>query len=204
MKGVMLVGAAVVLLLSGCGKVGEARDAVKKVSSAMEATRGMVQGAAGDATRTSVPLTEASVRRYYSAVVKLRQKYPGIEFESAMVAAIQAGSQGKDLKKIVPAETDLSFDDYSGLSGSILSVMAAGSLASGSAAIVPQMESSIKQMEAMDTSKMTPEQKAQLQQQIAAQKKALEQARAQAASPENRARQVQFEMVSRIRKEMGL
>lgn len=205
MKSMLYVILAGILALSGCGKIREAGNAVKAVSSTVEAAKGMAKSAAGEATKSQqVQLTEASVRRYYTAVVKLRQKYPGIEFESAMVAAMQVGAQGKDLKKIVPAETDLSFDDYSTFSGAVLTVMAAGAMSTSTATIVPQMESSIKQMEAADTSKMTAEQKAQVQQQIAAQKTALEKYKADAANPESQARKAQFEMVTKVRKEMGL
>jgi len=205
MKSFVLVAFALAFVLTGCGKIREARNAVKTVSTTVEAAKGMAKSAAGDITKgQQAQLTEASVRRYYTAVVKLKQKYPGIEFESAMAATIQAGSQGKDLKKLVPADTGLSFDEYSELSGSILVVMASGSMAATSSAIVPQMEGSIKQLEAMDTSKMTAEQKAQFQQQIEAQKKALEEAKAQAARPEAQALKAQYDMVTRVRKEAGL
>jgi hypothetical protein len=203
MKGSVLALIACALVLSGCGKVAEARNALKTMSTTVDAAKDMAKSAAGGATNKQIDLTEASVRRYYGAVVKLRQKYPAIEFENAIVATMQAGSQGKDLKKIVPADGGLGFDEYSSTSGAILAVMATGAAAATSYAMVPQLESSIKQMEATDTSKMTVEQKTALQQQIATQKLALEQARAQ-ATPEAAARKAQFEMVARVRKEMGL
>jgi hypothetical protein len=167
--------------LAGCGKLKEANDAFKKVSTAVDTAKAMSKSAEG-AEKTE--LTEASVRKFYEAVSKLKKKYPDIEFESSPTAAIQAITAGKSIEKIVPADGGISFDEYNGTSLAILSAMIAGTGAENAAAAIPQLEKSVKDMEAADTSGFTAEQKKDYEKSVADTKKSIEDLKAQAESPE--------------------
>ena len=199
---------AAVTVLSGCGKLQEASQAVKSVSKTVEAARDMAKSAesmekAGDLDQ-STPLTEREVRLYYGEIARLKQDYPEIEFQSPVTAALQATMAGKDLEKIITRETDLDFDQYTRISTRLLLVMTGGAAAGMSDEIVAAMEQGVTEMEAYDTSEMNDEQRQTFQTQLAEQKQALEEARAAAADPEVQGRKEEFEMVMRIREEFGL
>ena len=109
----------------------------------------------------------------------------------------------RDLQKIIEQETDMSYDEYNGLSTSILAALTEGATTSMQAEIVSAMETGLQQAESIDTSQMTAEQKTQLEQQILEQRKALEEAKNQLASPELQAKKERLDMVTRVREQMG-
>ena len=94
MKSLYLVGIAALVILAGCGKVGEVRNAVKAMSTAASAME-MAKVAGGEAIGSKVELTETSVRRYYGGIVKLREKHPGIEYDNAVRGSHAGGGGGQ-------------------------------------------------------------------------------------------------------------
>jgi hypothetical protein len=195
------------LALAGCGKIREASEAVKSVSETMEAVKDVTAVAESAAKSVDagepVDLTEAAVRKYYTEIGKLGDRYPDIEFQSPVSAAMQASLAKKDLKKIIEGETRLGFDEYNALSISIVTAMAQGAAAGMTDEMINAMEEGIKQAESMDTSQMTAEQKTQIEQSLKEQRAALEKAKTESGSAEQREARADWEMIMRIREETG-
>ncbi len=207
MQKLLMTLLVLVIVLSGCGKVKEAREAVESVSRTMEAAKDVAKSAESVSKSISagkaVELTEAALRRYYGAVAKLREKYPEIEFENPILAAVQAGSSGKDLEKLVKSETNISFDEYNGTFAAIMSIMVQSAAVAAPEMIVEQMSSVVQELEKTDTSQMDAEQKKTFDQQLETQKKAIEEAKAKIATEEFQEMKRQVEMIRRVREEMG-
>lgn len=201
----VLVGSS--LVLAGCGKIKEASEAVKSVSQTMEAVKDVAavaeSAAKGVESGKTVDLTEALVRKYYTEIGKLQDSYPDIEFQSPVSAAMQASLVKKDLRKIIEGETKLGYDEYNALSMSIVTAMAQGATAGMADEMIGAMEEGIKQVEAIDTSQMTAEQKEQMEQSLKEQRAAIEEAKTESGSTEQREARAAWEMIMRVREETG-
>lgn len=198
----------ILLQLVGCGKIQEARDTVKAVSQTVEAAKDMAKTAESVSKSQTgemkdIELSEAEVRRYYTELMKLEASYPEIEFQSPITAAAQSVAVGKNLEKIVEQETDLSFDEYNALSTQIVVALAQSAAAGMGTEMISSMEDAVAQMEEYDTSSMSDEQKAEFDAQLQEQKAALAEAKVQADSPEMKVQKDQFEMILRVRRELG-
>lgn len=68
-------------------------------------------------------LNREDVFVYFNELKKASQKYPDIDFYSATTAAIQAGTQGLNLKDIIERETELTFKKYQTTGIQILNAM---------------------------------------------------------------------------------
>ncbi len=200
-----MLGVAVVVLLgvSGCGRVKEATELAKSVAGMAEAGR-QVAETADAAEESSIDwenydLKESDVRRFYQAVAVLEDKYPDIGFELAMTAALGAMSEGLNLENVVEEETELSFEEYGGLSTALMVVQSEAAGLRLTEEMVASMEDGLSQFDDTDPSELTEEQRAALDQQ----RQALEEAKAEMESPEFQARKQKVEMVTAIRREAG-
>lgn len=200
-----LLGLAVVVLLgvSGCGRVKEATQLAKSVAGMAEAGRQVAE--TSDVAEESstdwenYDLEESDVRRFYQAVRVLEDKYPDIGFEVAMTAALGAMSEGINLENVVEEETELSFEEYGGLSTALMVVQSEAAGLRFTEEMVASMEDGLSQFDDTDPSALTEEQRAALDQQ----RQALAEAKAEIESPEFQARKQKVEMVTAIRREMG-
>ncbi len=116
-----------------------------------------------------------------------------------MTAALGAISQGVDLEEVVEKDSDLSFDEYSGLSTALIMVQSDAAGVALTEEMVSSMEEGLSQFDDADVSELTGEQQAAIDQQ----RQAFEEAKAEMEAPEFQARKQKVEMVMAIRKEMG-
>jgi hypothetical protein len=202
--GLFLLGVIVVFVVMGCGRVKEAAEFAKNVSDMAEAGRQAAETAeAVEESSTdweNYDITEEDARRFYSAVGALHEKYPEVDFEVAMTAALGAMSEGIDLEEVVEKETELTFEEYSGLSTALMVVHSEAAGLQFTEEIVASMEDGLAQFEDVDESELTEEQGAALEEQ----RQALAEAKAEMESPEFQARKEKLEMVTAVRDEMGL
>ncbi len=196
-------------VLGGCGRIREAREAVKGVSAGVQAAKQMAESAEGLASSGGAEplaladLSEKQVRRYYSELAGLRERYPEVEFQVPMTAAMTAGASGKNLEKIIEGETSLSYGEYNQISLTLMTALAETAAAGMNREMTAALESAVTEMEALDTSEMSEEQKKEVEAQIAEQKKALAAAKKTAESPEVQDKAEKLEMILRIRRETG-
>jgi len=191
------------ITVTGCGRVKEAAQLARSVADMAETGKKAAEASAR-AEGSSLDwenhdLKESDVRRFYEAVGVLEKQHPDIDFEVAMTAALGAISQGVDLEEVVEKETDLSFDEYSGLSTALIMVQSDAAGVALTEEMVLSIEEGLSQFDDADVSELTEEQQAAIDQQ----RQALEEAKAEMEAPEFQARKQKVEMVMAIRKEMG-
>jgi len=185
----------VVAVLSGCGR---ARQAAQIARSAMELAESS-DGESSSVDWENYDLTEADVRRFYEGIRDLKDAHPDIDFEVAMTATMEAMGAGLNLENLVERETDMSFEEYGGLSTALLVVQTEAAGVAMTREMVSAMEENLVQFEDVDESELSDEQKAALEEQ----RQALAEAKAELDSPEFKERAEKIEMVNRIREEMG-
>ncbi len=202
MKRNMILTLAALILLSGCGKVKEAKAAVKSMAETLETVKESIPSEAESPSGKEVNLTEDSVKKYYRAAASLKSRYSDIEFESPAVAAVQMLASGKDLKAEL-AKEGIDFEEFSGTANAILKVMMEGAADAMAEQLIPQVEGAIKALEATDTSGYAAEQIEALKKSIEEQKQKLEEARIKLSSAEYKERKRQIEMINAVRSEAG-
>lgn len=185
----------VVAVLSGCGR---ARQAAQIARSAMELAESS-DGESSSVDWENYDLTEADVRRFYEGVRDLNDAHPDIDFEVAMTATMEAMGAGINLENLVERETDMSFEEYGGLSTALLVVQTEAAGVAMTREMVSAMEANLAEFDEIDESELSDEQKAALEEQ----RQALTEAKAELDSPEFKERADKIEMVNRIREEMG-
>jgi hypothetical protein len=195
-------------VIGGCGKIKEATETVKSVSKTLDAAKDIAKtaesaGKSIDSDAVPVELTEKNVRRYYSELSGLQEKYPDIEFLSPMTASVQAGMSDRDLEKIIEKESSLSFDEYTALSTALLKAMMESMAAGMSDEMLKAMEEGVAQMEEFDTSEMSEEQQQEFDAQLEEQRAALKKVQDQTASAEVQKRREELAMINSIREEYG-
>lgn len=197
----LLIGFAT--MITGCGRAREAVQVARSVAELAETGTQMAKDAA-DPDSSSVDwenydVSEADVRRFYEGVRALKEKHPDIEFEAAMVATMEAVGAGLNIEELVEAETDMTFEEYGGLSTALLMVQSEAAGVEMGRQMVAAMEEGLAQYEDVDESQLSEEQKAALEQQ----REALSEAKAELESPDFQAQAGKVEMVNRVREEMG-
>ncbi len=193
----VLVAALVVgLMLSGCGRARQAVQMAQNVAEIAGAAEKTVSSAEGP---EEYELSETNVRRFYQAVQQLESQHPDIDFEVAMTAAIEAVGAGVNLEQLVERETNLSFDEYGGLSTALMLVQTEAVGVRMTREIVATMEESLSEHESVDQATLSEEEKGAIEQQ----RIALDEAREELESPEFVAAEAQMEMIARIRSDFG-
>ncbi|AFG38294.1 hypothetical protein [Spirochaeta africana] len=204
--GILMI--ALAIGVSGCSRIREASDAFRDASQYVDAARGMAQQMetmAGFQDPEDLPeLTEQNVRNYYTQITKLQELHPDLDFENPSVAAMQAGMSGLNLQQIVTRNSDLSFEDYSGISTKLMILVAQSAAFGMSDELIGMMEQSVTSLEGVDDSDLSPEQREELQQELDQQRQAVAQAHTESSTPDMDAARRQIEMVMRIRQELGI
>lgn len=185
----------VVAVLSGCGRASQAAQIAR---SAMELAESS-DGESSSVDWENYDLTEADVRRFYEGIRDLNDAHPDIDFEVAMTATMEAMGAGLNLENLVERETDMSFEEYGGLSTALLVVQTEAAGVAMTREMVSAMEANLAEFEDVDESELSDEQKAALEEQ----RQALAEAKAELDSREFKERADKIEMVNRIREEMG-
>jgi hypothetical protein len=200
----VVVIAAVMVMWSGCGRVKQAAQMAKNVADIAEAggqmAEDVINGETSEVDWENYDLKENDVRKFYTGVKALQEKYPDVGFEVAMTAAVQAMGEGINLKKTVEKETDMTFDEYSGLSTALMLVQTEAAGLQFTEEMADAMEQGLAQIDELEDSELTEEQ----MQSIEEQRQSLAEARAEMESPEFQAKKEKAEMVMRIREEAGL
>jgi len=195
-------------MISGCGKIKEASETVKSVSKTLDAAKDIAKtaesaGKSIDGDTVTVELNEKKVRRYYSEISELQEKYPDLEFLSPVTASVQANMSDLDLEKIIEKESDLSFDEYTALSTALLKAMMESMAVEMSDEMLKAMEEGIVQMEEFDTSEMSEEQLQEYDTQLEEQRAALKKVQDETASADVQGRREELAMINSIREEYG-
>lgn len=184
---------------TGCGRIREVASVAKTVSDMAKVGEEMSKNESESVDWENYELTEADVRTFYSGVQALQEEYPEIDFEIAMTATLETMSEGINIQKAVERETDMTFDQYSGLSTAILVAQADAEGVRFTTGFVDSMEQTLAEAENLDQETLSEEEKAAIDEQRAA----LAEARAEIDSPEFKKRQEASEMIIAVREEMG-
>ena len=206
MNKVLLIGIAILIVLTACGKIKEAKktmDAVKDVaksgSDLMEAAQHLEDLEVG-----KVKLQEKDVKKFFKAIKSVEEKYPDIHFQVAAMAAIEANMAGKDLKEIVTKEMDLSFEEYSKLSAVITYATAVGAGYEMSMSIYNQMIESEETLKQTLAGVLSEEEKAELETQIADVKESIKEMEEEGGTPGRKAREFLYEIIKKVNEELDL
>jgi hypothetical protein len=210
LKGVTGTGGVLLLILAlllvGCGKVKEATQVAKNVAQMAEAGKQMskvaeaTDGAKGDGVDwENYELTEADIRRFYGGVKTLHENHPDIDFEVAMTASLEAMGEGLDIEKVVEKETELTFEEYSGLSTALLLAQSEAAGVHMTEEMVSAMEDGLGRVDEMDQSELSEEEKAAIEEQ----RQALAEAQREIQSEEFQARKAKVQLIESVREEMG-
>jgi len=206
MKKVLLIGIAILIVLTACGKLKEAKktmDAVKDVaksgSDLMEAAQHLE-----DLEVEKVKLQEKDVKKFFKAIKSVEEKYPDIHFQVAAMAAIEANMAGKDLKEIVTKEMDLSFEEYSKLSAVITYATAVGAGYEMSMSIYNQMIESEETLKQTLAGVLSDEEKAELETQIAEVKKSIQEMEEEMKEEEFVILKDNYEIIKKVNEELDL
>ena len=206
MKKVLLIGIAILIVLTACGKIKEAKktmDAVKDVaksgSDLMEAAQHLEDLEVG-----KVKLQEKDVKKFFKAIKSVEEKYPDIHFQVAAMAAIEANMAGKDLKEIVTKEMDLSFEEYSKLSAVITYATAVGAGYEMSMSIYNQMIESEETLKQTLAGVLSDEEKAELETQIAEVKKSIQEIEEEMKEEEFVILKDNYEIIKKVNEELDL
>lgn len=206
MKKVLLIGIAILIVLTACGKIKEAKktmDAVKDVaksgSDLMEAAQHLE-----DLEVEKVKLQEKDVKKFFKAIKSVEEKYPDIHFQVAAMAAIEANMAGKDLKEIVTKEMDLSFEEYSKLSAVITYATAVGAGYEMSMSIYNQMIESEETLKQTLAGVLSDEEKAELETQIAEVKKSIQEMEEEMKEEEFVILKDNYEIIKKVNEELDL
>ncbi len=206
MNKVLLIGIAILIVLTACGKIKEAKktmDAVKDVaksgSDLMEAAQHLE-----DLEVEKVKLQEKDVKKFFKAIKSVEEKYPDIHFQVAAMAAIEANMAGKDLKEIVTKEMDLSFEEYSKLSAVITYATAVGAGYEMSMSIYNQMIESEETLKQTLAGVLSDEEKAELETQIAEVKKSIQEMEEEMKEEEFVILKDNYEIIKKVNEELDL
>ena len=206
MKKILLISIAILIVLTACGKIKEAKktmDAVKKVA---EVGKDLTETAQHleDLEVEKVKLQEKDVKKFFKAIKSVEEKYPDIHFQVAAMAAIEANMAGKDLKEIVTKEMDLSFEEYSKLSAVITYATAVGAGYEMSMSIYNQMIESEETLKQTLAGVLSDEEKAELETQIAEVKKSIQEMEEEMKEEEFVILKDNYEIIKKVNEELDL
>lgn len=196
---VVITIVVIVGLVAGCGKIRQATSVAKAVTDMAKTGEEMTRGESDAIDWENYDLTESDVRTFYEGVRSLQEEHPDIDFEVAMTAAIEAMGEGVNIERAVEKETDMSFEEYNGLSLAITLALSEAQGVRFTNEFVSSMEAALAEAESIDESALSEEEKAAIEEQ----RSAVVEARAQMESPEFQVQQQRANMVMAIREEMG-
>ena len=204
MKNIVPILLSILILLTSCGKVKQAKNLLDTATAIAGTDAELADADTDGIDWENIDLTEQDVREFYSGVIQLNRKYPEVDFEVALTASLTAMSQGLNLEKIVEKETDMSFSEYNGLSAAILLAVtnSAGVLLAEN--MVLSLEQSLTEYETIDTSALSEEEKAATELAIDELRSNLKSAKEELESPEFIKQYEESKLVMSIREEMGL
>ena len=207
MKRIVVIFLIVLFAVVSCDSVNEIKEAGKEVRKAVDES-GKLKSAAenvkegADAVKgmnaediEKPVLNNDDVFVYFSELKKATQKYPDIDFYSATTAAIQAGTQGLNLKDIIERETTLTFKKYSQTSALLLTAQAESQGLSMQEDMLKSMKEGKKNAEEqVDVEKLSEEEKEKYLNQMEQLNKTIEETE----------KELQSENAERIRKNMQI
>ncbi|MDY6787635.1 MAG: hypothetical protein SVK54_05875 [candidate division WOR-3 bacterium] len=207
MKRIVVIFLIVLFAVVSCDSVNEIKEAGKEVSKAVgesgklkSAAENVKEGADAvkgmNAEDIEKPvLNDDDVFVYFNELKKATQKYPDIDFYSATTAAIQAGTEGLNLKDIIERETELTFEKYSQTSALLLTAQAEGQGLIMQEDILNSMKEGKKNAEEqVDVEKLSEEEKDKYLNQMKQLNKTIEETE----------KELQSENAERIRKNMQI
>lgn len=202
----LLIFVICIVLLSACGKLKEAKETMDAVKQFAE-TAGDVSEVAKsleDIDIEKVKLTEKEVKKFYSGVKKLNDKYPDIHFQIATMAAIEASMAGKDLKDIISKEMDIPFDEYSKLSAVIMYADATGAAYEMSKAMYEHMRVSHESLTNMLATQLSEEERKNLEQELENIKKEIKDMETEMSKEEYNIVKENYEIIKKVKEELEL
>jgi len=202
----LLIFVICIVLLSACGKLKEAKETMDAVKQFAE-TAGDVSEVAKsleDIDIEKVKLTEKEVKKFYSGVKKLNDKYPDIHFQIATMAAIEASMAGKNLKEIISKEMDISFDEYSKLSVVITYAAAVGVGYEMTKSFYEQTKASRDELKKALNNTLTEEEKKNLEEQIENIEKSITELEEEMKKEEYNIVKENYEIIKKVKDELEL
>ena len=199
MKKVAIIMALLVLFM-GCSKLKSAKryvEAAKSVKKQVEVT-------AKTATKKKIEFTEEMLKKYYTDVKKLNEKYSSdeINFEVPTVAATLAGVKGKKLDAIIKENTDMTYEKYSQIGNELFMTQQKIGGLTGIKYIIGSSEKALESLSKTDTSTYTVAQKEEFKVKLAKTKKELEENKQKLDLPENKKVIEISELIEKIKKEL--
>jgi hypothetical protein len=206
MKKVLLISIAILIVLTACGKIKEAKKTMDAVKDVAKSGSDLVEAAQQleDIEVEKVKLQEKDVKKFFKAIKSVEEKYPDIHFQVATMAAIEANMAGKDLKKIVTKEMDLSFEEYSKLSAVITYTTTVGAGYEMSMNIYNQMVESEETLKQTLAGVLSDEEKAELETQIAEVKKNIQEMEEEMKKEEFVILKDNYEIIKKVNEELDL
>lgn len=206
MKKVLLISIAILIVLTACGKIKEAKKTMDAVKDLAKSGSDLVEAAQHleDLEVEKVRLQEKDVKKFFKAIKSVEEKYPDIHFQVAAMATIEANLAGKDLKKIVTKEMDLSFKEYSQLSAVITYATVAGAGYEMSMSIYNQMIESEEALKQTLAGVLSDEEKAELEVQIAEVKKSIEELEEEMKKEEFVILKDNYEIIKKVNEDLDL
>ncbi len=206
MKKVLLISIAILIVLTACGKIKEAKKTMDAVKDVVKSGSDLVEAAQHleDLEVEKVKLQEKDVKKFFKAIKSVEEKYPDIHFQVAAMAAIEANMAGKDLKEIVTKEMDLSFEEYSKLSAVITYATAVGAGYEMSMSIYNQMIESEETLKQTLAGVLSDEEKAELEIQIAEVKKNIQEMEEEMKKEEFVILKDNYEIIKKVNEELDL
>jgi len=206
MKKIIILVIFATLLLAGCGKLDDAKKAMKAVKQAAEIVEGTAESFKDldEDEIKKIKLKEKEVRSFFDNVAKIKEKYPDIHFQVAQVALIEAVGAGKNLKDIVNKEMNISFDDYARLSTVITFAEATGVGLQLSNAMYEQMILGKETLESQLGTLLTSEEKEELEKSLTEMKQEIEDFEKEMNSDEYANIKHNYDLVLKIREELDI
>ena len=206
MKKIIILLIFATLLLAGCGKLDDAKKAMKAVKQAAEIVEGTAESFKDldEDEIKKIKLKEKEVRSFFDNVAKIKEKYPDIHFQVAQVALIEAVGAGKNLKDIVNKEMNISFDEYTRLSTVITFAEATGAGLQLSNAMYEQMILGKETLESQLGTLLTSEEKKELEKSLTEMKQEIEDFEKEMNSDEYANIKHNYDLVLKIREELDI
>ncbi len=194
------------LILTGCGKIDDAKkamNAVKQIAEIAEDTADSFMDLDEDEIK-KIKLSKKEVKSFFKNIENIKEKYPDIHFQVAQVAFVEAIGAGKNLKDIVNKEMNISFKEYTRLSTVITFAEATGAGLQLSKSMYEQMINGKETLESQLNAVLSAEEKQELETALDEVKKEIKDFEKEMNSDDFANIKYNFDLVRKIKEELDI